>query len=363
MDRPQLIATAVALGLGLGCGGGAPRAGSGVPRDRAGTAAATGLFRTQVAAHGVLTYDAEWAGRELIGIELRERFELVIREAGGAVRLRVDLGAAEYDVGDLAVARGTAWVASADGTARAIDLRTGGITRTWHLGSRGTAIAVTGDGVYVASGTATGVLCLRRIADQALLQCVVAHQAAISGLAFAPDGGTLVSSGWDGAVVAWSVPALAVRARTRVPGSANGVAIAPDGRSIAIATSPGPPVRTPELADRERRGQLAHAPSDIVLWQPNGAARVCSGHGAPVVGIAWAGPARLVTSSWDRTVRLWDSRSCASLAVLGGFGGLVRRVSVGAGDPRVAVAAWPGDLDSPSTVVLGLLYPSASPAD
>jgi WD40 repeat protein len=361
MDRPELIAVAIALAVG--CGGGAPRAGTGAVLDRPGATAATGLLRIQVAARGVLTYDVALVGDELVSIELRERFELVIREPGGPVRLRVDLGPAEYDVGDLAVANGTAWVASADGTARSIDLRNGAVTRVWHLGARGTAIAVTGDGAYVATGTSTGVLCLRRVADQALLQCVVAHQAAISGLDFAPGGATLASSGWDGAVVAWSVPALAMRARTRVAGSANQVAIAPDGHTVAIATSPAPPVRTPELADRERRGQLAHAPSQIVLWRPARGARACSGHGAPVVGIAWAGAARLLTSSWDRTVRLWDYRSCASLAVLGGFGGLVRRVAVGPGDSRVAVAAWPGDLDSPSTVVLGLLYPSTAPAD
>ncbi|HUH03643.1 MAG TPA: hypothetical protein VML75_16725 [Kofleriaceae bacterium] len=361
MDRPQLIAIAAAVALS--CGGGAPRAGSGVLLDRPGAAAATGLIRTQVAARGVLTYDAALAGDELVSIELGERFELVTRAPGGAVRLRVDLGTADYDVGDLAVARGTAWVASADGTARAIELRTGAVAITWHLGGRGTAVAVTADGAYVATGTSTGVLCLRRVADQALLQCVVAHQAAISGLDFAPDGAALASSGWDGAVVLWSVPALAVRARTSIIGSANQVAMAPDGRTVAIATSPAPPVRTPELADRERRGELAHAPSTVVLWRPERGSRGCAGHGAPVVGIAWAGAARLVTSSWDRTVRLWDSRSCAALAVLGGFTGLVRRVAVDAAGTRVTVAAWPGDLESPSTVVLGLLYPSKPRAD
>lgn len=363
MDRPQLIAIAIAIGTGGGCSDRVPRAGTGVARAAPTEAAATGLVRTRIAARGVLTYDAELVGDELVAIELGERFELVARPRTGAVRLRVDLGAADHDVGDLAIAAGTAWVASADGTARAIDLGSGVVRTTWHLGHRGTAIAATRDGRYVATGTAAGALCLRRVADGALLQCVAAHEAPVSGLDFAADGATLVSSGWDGAIIVWSVPALAVRAQTRVEGSANHVALAPDGRAIAIATSAAPPVRTPAHAERERRGQRHYAPSQVAIWRPGRVPEPCSGHGAPVVGVAWAGPTRVLSASWDRTVRLWDSRTCAARAALGGFAGIVRRVSVEPGSAQAAVAAWPGALDSPSSVVLGLLYPAETPAD
>jgi WD40 repeat protein len=90
---------------------------------------------------------------------------------------------------------------------------------SWRLDDAATAVALAPDGAYLAHGDASGVLCLRRASDGALLQCVAAHDARVSGLAFDSDsdgdghGATLVSAGADGKVIVWDVPSLRVRAR------------------------------------------------------------------------------------------------------------------------------------------------------
>ncbi|HWN67658.1 MAG TPA: hypothetical protein VNM90_08455, partial [Haliangium sp.] len=225
---------------------------------------AAGLGRSTAAARGALTYAVAFAGPDLLAaIELSTEFELVIREldrrgpargqprARHRVRHRVSLGPPDFDVGDLAVdpTRQEAWIASRDGTVRSYGLRRGVLALTWHLGSPATAVAVSADGRLVATATEDGVLCLRRRADSALLQCVVAHEAPIAALDFA--AGHLASAAWDGTVIVWDVPSLASASRQRFEGSVNDIAFTPDGSVLALARSGSPPVRTPEPRSRE----------------------------------------------------------------------------------------------------------------
>jgi WD40 repeat protein len=191
---------------------------------------------------------------------------------------------------------------------------------------------------------------------------MVAHGVRVSGLTF--DGeARLVSSAWDGAVRVWSVPALAALGRLEVRGSANGVAVSPDGAVIAIPTSTRAPQRTPERANRERSGHIDDDPAPLVLWRQGSNPVACAGHGAPVTSVAWAGPDHVLSASWDRSVRLWDARTCAELARLGGYSGPVQNVFIDPKTGQIAVSAWPSGLDGVSLAVLDLLFPRAARAD
>lgn len=370
MPRRRLhIALIAALAAGPACAGppGAPLAAGQAPRSPA-----VGLGPAVTARAGVLTYAIAFAGeRAVAAVELDTAFELVVRDIvsePGSTRFglretrRIPLGSAEFDIEDLAVdtRRGRAYVASRDGRVRGFDLATGEEVVTWHLGSSATAVAVSPDGAYVVTGTADGVLCLRRHRDGALLQCAAAHQGQISGLDVSPDGARLASSSWTGEVVLWSVPSLSVVQRRRFPGAACDVAFAPDGRALAVARSARAPVRSPEILRRERdRGvHRPHPDHAITVWAW-GRDRVAHmrGHGGPVTSVAWTpDSARVVSGSWDREVRMWSVPSGPAVARYGGFSLLVRDVAV-SGDGRwVAAAAWTRGIDGPAMVVVNLRY-------
>ena len=377
--RARLLAAPL-LAASLACACGASRGGADDGGGGSGIAPRAELSLAGAASRGVLSYAVAFAGPPaplLVSVELGRTFDLVARSfdpaRGGALgeRARVVLGPPDWDVSDLALVPGgrAALVASAAGTVREVDLAGARVTATWHLGAAATAVAVSPDGRLAATGSASGVLCLRRLADGALLQCLAAHGAAISGLDFDPAGARLASSSWDGHVAVWSVPALAALAELDVRGSANQLAFAPDGHSLAVATSAAPPRRTPEVAASERRGSggggagapLADPGARVLIWRPEPGgepARELAGHRGPVTAVAWSADARhLVSASWDRTVRLWDVGTGRELARVSGFSHLLRDLAVARSGGWAAASAWAAGRDDPATVLLALHLP------
>jgi WD40 repeat protein len=227
--------------------------------------------------------------------------------------------------------------------------------RTYYLGAPATAVARNDH--YLASGTSTGVICLRRIRDDALLQCVHAHSKTVASLE--THGRQLLSCGWDGSVVIWEIPTLRIAKRTTISGSANDCAFSPDGTIVAIAASKEPPIRSPEAVAKERQGFPAVDPSSpVLLWHINEKrfGRL-HGHQAAVTSVAWTGGNQLLSASWDRTVRRWQLGRQDSI-ILHRFGNLVRRVAADESGRVAAAAGWAGKPGDSATVLLHLLYRS-----
>jgi WD40 repeat protein len=302
----------------------------------------------RVLSRGALAYAVAFDGDDVVSVELTTQFDLVVRDRSRET-LRVRLGPPDWDVNDLAVHDHIAYLASADGSVRAIDLQSGAERARWRLGDAGTAVAVSSDGSYVATGTAAGVLCLRRLPGGELLQCLVAHDGRIAGLAFDRAGGRLASASRAGGAAVWSVPALAALASLDTGGSANAVAFSPDGDRIAVATSALPP------DPRRLRDERAR----VLLWRPvrGGPPPVLlSGHTGAVVAVAWVGR-RVVSAAFDRTVRLWDSGRSREIARVSRFAHVLRDVAVSDDHRRVAAAAWAPRADDPATTLLALRHP------
>ena len=365
MDRFTRLArltSATCAVLIVSCG--APRSGGGValaPGTRA-SAPATGLRIGRTHVRGLLAYEVAITATSLISVELALAFALVSRDRSSrAETLRIELGDATYDINDLAVDASSAWVASTDGSVRGFDLSDGRELGRWNLGAIATAVALSGDGEYVATGTATGVLCLRRRRDGALLQCIAGHRAAVSAIAIAADSSRLVSASWDGSVVVFALPTLAVLARHREPGSVNDIALSPDDERVALATSDQPPRRSPAVLARERKLGVGRTDEGarVTIWRPASDTSItCHGHGAAVTGVAWTPDgSRVLSSSWDRTVRLWNADDGADIARLTGFNHLVRDLAVTSDGRTAFVAAWSANLDGRALVEVDLLYP------
>jgi len=247
----------------------------------------------RVAARGVLGYGVVAAGGRVISVELDGEFRLVVR---GEREIRAALGPPDWDFVALDAAGDVVAVGGLDGTVRLHDIRTGAEIRRWRLEAAVTAAALSADGRWLATGSAGGVLCLRRLPEGALLQCVVAHAGRVGALAF--SGERLASGGGDGVARIWSVPSLRRLAHDEGAAPVNGVAFSPGG---ALATARGKTVAT-----------------------------------------AWVGDHRRVTAEADRTLRLRDAAG-HERGRLGGFTGAIRGLASAPGGVWVASFVAPDD--------------------
>lgn len=192
---------------------------------------------SRVLVSGALGYDVAISedGRRAAAVVLDTEFSLVwLALPEGRVTARVRLGDPAYDCADVAVSGTRAAVVCRDGRVRVFEGTT--LRLEARLDGAATAVALTPD--YLVTGSSTGVLCLRRVGDGALLQCVSEHLGEISSLFV--DGDVLTSGAHDGTIASWDLPSLRVRARWRVTGAVTAVT----SRVVAVAERP------PHLPDR-----------------------------------------------------------------------------------------------------------------
>ncbi|WP_114375877.1 c-type cytochrome [Elioraea thermophila] len=125
------------------------------------------------------------------------------------------------------------------------------------------------------------------------------HGGPVKAIAVSPDGSRVVSGSFDASAILWSPARHAAEAVLRGhDGAVNAIAFARDGR---FATG----------GDDGR----------ILLWRADGTGpeRILTGHEAKVTALAVSPDGRLlVSSAWDRTVRLWHLEADAPARVLEG---------------------------------------------
>jgi WD40 repeat protein len=160
-----------------------------------------------------------------------------------------------------------------------------------------------------------------------------AHTAAVTAVAFSPDGQTLVTAAEDHSVRLWGVASWR-HVKLLVPWPRS-VAFAPDGKTLAIAS--GPAVRLWDVAAGCERAVLSHSTGVAALaFSPNGQllAAGCGdstvrvwdvatqrqvgrllGHTQPQLTVAFSRDGRILASgSLDNTVRLWDAATLKEIA-------------------------------------------------
>jgi WD40 repeat protein/tRNA A-37 threonylcarbamoyl transferase component Bud32 len=131
------------------------------------------------------------------------------------------------------------------------------------------------------------------------------HTAAVTAVAFRPDGGQLASASHDRTVRLWDVATgRPVRTLTGHADVVYGVAYAPDGARLATASWDG----------------------TVKVWDVDAGREVLTfrGHGEPVWRVAFSPDGRRIASLSHGSVQVWDAATGQVLRTLGPTGGLNR---------------------------------------
>ncbi len=192
-----------------------------------------------------------------------------------------------------------------------------------------TAVALSPDGVYLAMGTSTGEVTLRRVADRTLTMAVPGHSDPCMGIAVSADGRRLASGSFDGTARLWDAENGRLRATLEGHrGLVWRVALSADGRLLASGSEDG----------------------TVNLWEatPTSASSgrllaTLQGHTSGVRSVALSADGRLVASGdRDGTVKLWATESGQLLATMQGHTGTVWGVALSADGRRLASGSYDG---------------------
>jgi WD40 repeat protein/DNA-binding CsgD family transcriptional regulator len=216
------------------------------------------------------------------------------------------------------------------------------------------AVAISRDGQYWAAGGRRGEVQVWRQGGKILHLAWQAHTDRVSALAFSPDGRTLATGSWDGAIKLWDLESGSLLWTSRQTNTIQCVAFAPYGRTLAsggddtviwlwdarggtfLQRLNEPSAMVNALAWSRDGSLLASGGFDgnIRLWEMQGAkpgganVQILAGHTNLVAGLAFAPDGRtLASGSWDRTVKLWDVESLDVRQTLTGHSDLVCAVA------------------------------------
>ncbi|MFD3992840.1 NB-ARC domain-containing protein [Streptomyces sp. NPDC058583] len=246
-----------------------------------------------------------------------------------------------------------AWLASAgvDGSVRVWDVRSGSC-RAVLTGHEGAVMgcAVGPDGAWLASAGVDGSVRVWDVRSGSCRAVLTGHEGAVMGCAVAPDGAWLASAGVDGSVRVWDVRSGTQRVSfTGHEGWVNACAVSADGTMLVSAGADrtirvwDPVTGQPGITLFGDTGganacAVAHDSSWIAaggsdsmvrVWRPRwgeqdsgrmpGAAAMRTKVRAPVEPVrecaVFPDGSRIVSSSDDGAVRLWDVATGTELAV------------------------------------------------
>ncbi|WP_442816990.1 nSTAND1 domain-containing NTPase [Streptomyces sp. NBC_01334] len=156
------------------------------------------------------------------------------------------------------------------------------------------------------------------------------HRGPVNSVAFAPDGGTLATASSDGTVTLRRLADRRTTATFKMSGRVRSVAFSPDGRTLAAGATDAPVqlwgtadhrtkavlpagtagARAVAFDPRGRRLAVAAGDGTVQVWDTDRGRRVASftGHVGQVDALAYTPDGRTLASAGaDRTVRLWDT--------------------------------------------------------
>jgi WD40 repeat protein len=189
-----------------------------------------------------------------------------------------------------------------------------------------TGLAFSPNGQMLVSAGADKMLRFWAVVGGKSLGGYEAHGSAIRGVAFRPNGAAVYSAGADGTLKAWTLPPIATRALPALAAAARGLAVSNDGSQVATVVGTG--IRVNNLGNGNLIRELKDAPADIngvamapnnayvaagagkqlVLWQTkdNKIAAQPVAHSGNVAAVAFHPTSdRLLTGGADGKLKLW----------------------------------------------------------
>ncbi len=187
----------------------------------------------------------------------------------------------------------------------------------------------------------------------------------VGALAFSADGRRLAGPGLDGSLALYDVDTGQPTLRFEGPtGAVLGLAWSPDGRTLVAGISVhlmrvwdardghlihkkfgqhAGPVAAVAFSPDGRTLASASYDRTVQLWDPDDPARpraVLEGHTDEVRAVAFSPDGRRIASAGlDRTLRIWDARSGAALAVVWGHTGSVTSLAYVPGGARIVTGS------------------------
>ena len=232
--------------------------------------------------------------------------------------------------------------AGRDDTLRVWDIEAGCEKRTIQCRYKlDIAIAVSPSGEYVVSAPHDGTVKVWEIDSGTEVLSLHGHPWPVRCLTFAPDGQSLVIGGYSGAIALSEFPSGPVRRLYGHSQGITGLAVRSDGRS-AVSSSWDGTVKIWNLDDHGGANEAPPLPTfgwvqtldvsvnagfiatggeylllrELETFRP---IHLLAGHTEAVYGVALTlDGKRLLSCSWDGTLRIWATESGSSLAVLTG---------------------------------------------
>jgi len=184
-----------------------------------------------------------------------------------------------------------------------------------------TSIAWSPDGKYLATGSWDNTAIIWNAATGEQVRQLTGHRRFIASISWSPDGSRLATASWDDMVRIWDVSDGMVLATLHgEDGIASSVAWSPDSKFVAAGYGDG----------------------STILWDLASGKEILKLHSATgkVNGVSWSPDNKRLALSSGRSAEVWDLAGKKKLVSLTGHSGLIGSIAWSPDGSRIATGSW-----------------------